>query len=564
MYKKNLKKYKFCELITLILWVLATTWLAYFFNGSLIGIDDADIFFTYAENLSNGKGLVYSNGIPVVEGYTSTLWMLILSMLFFFKLNELGALGINLLLFFLNQIIIFRLIDKNTIRGNINFYKIFYLVIASLSFGYISWATITLMDITIWSFICLSMTYFLIINPISKKEWIQFGIICALAPITRPEALLVVPVIIFLMWLNRKWQNLNNTPIFIIFFIFLFSAFLQTLFRIIYFGHIFPNTYYAKVSPSRIYNFKIGLQYLIDFISENPIAFLSAFLAIFYIVKFFAAAFKNLDKSNTVSNPLKGGLNAVLLLSIVSILFLMIPLITGGDHFRLFRQYQIIYPLFILLVILVADRYSIQFPYGNRLTFVIFPIFAVIVLITILVENSWIGVIKNGSPIAHEFKISRYGRVTGEKLNNIFSHQLESTSVGVITAGGFSRTYQGPIYDLMGLNNSYIAHFPGDRIGFKNHAAFEPVAFFNLPVDVVLVDDPSNGFIVNIMKGLFTNKDFVKDWRWGNFCQKLNPLYCHEAFYRNEFISNSIESGYYNFIETKKYNSNSSQWEGVK
>jgi arabinofuranosyltransferase len=564
MYKKNLKKYKLYELTTLILWVLSITWLAFFFNGSLIGIDDADIFFTYAENLSNGKGLVYSNGIPVVEGYTSTLWMLILSILFLLKLNEYGPFVIVLLLFLFSQIIIFRIIDKNTIAGNSIFYKIIYLAIASLSFGYISWSTITLMDTTIWSFICLSMIYFLVFNPISKKGWILFGIVCALAPITRPEALLVVPVIIFLMWVNRKVQNLSNTPIFVIFFIFLSSVSLQTLFRIIYFGHIFPNTYYAKVSPSRIYNLKIGFKYLINFISENPIAALSVCLAIFYLVKFFAATFKKLDRSNKASNPLKGGLNVVQLLSIVSILFLMIPLISGGDHFGLFRQYQIIYPLFILLVILVVDRFLIWFPYSNGFKFLVIPMFAVILLMTLLVENSWVGVVKNGSPIAHEFKISRYGRVTGEKVQNIFSHQIERPSVGVITAGGFSRTYQGPIYDLMGLNNSYIAHFPGDRIVFKNHAAFEPAAFFNLPVDVVLVDDPSNGFIVNIMKGLFTNTNFIKDWRWGNFCQKLNSSECHEAFYRKEFIDNYIESGYYTFKETKKYNSSSSQWEGVQ
>jgi hypothetical protein len=37
--------------------------LAFQANGCLLGIDDAHIFFTYAANLAEGRGLIYSQGV---------------------------------------------------------------------------------------------------------------------------------------------------------------------------------------------------------------------------------------------------------------------------------------------------------------------------------------------------------------------------------------------------------------------------------------------------------------------------------------------------------------------
>ncbi len=40
--------------------------------------------------------------------------------------------------------------------------------------------------------------------------------------------------------------------------------------------------------------------------------------------------------------------------------------------------------------------------------------------------------------------------------------------------------------DLMGLNNPRMAHAPGDRRGFKNHAAFNRDVFFAIAPDLVI------------------------------------------------------------------------------
>ena len=47
----------------------------------MTGIDDANIFLTYAKNLSSFEGIVFNVGDEPVEGFTSMLWMLICSAL---------------------------------------------------------------------------------------------------------------------------------------------------------------------------------------------------------------------------------------------------------------------------------------------------------------------------------------------------------------------------------------------------------------------------------------------------------------------------------------------------
>ena len=45
--------------------------------------------------------------------------------------------------------------------------------------------------------------------------------------------------------------------------------------------------------------------------------------------------------------------------------------------------------------------------------------------------------------------------------------------------------YEGPIVDLLGLNNVAMAHSPGERRGRKNHAAFNRDVFYRQAPDLV-------------------------------------------------------------------------------
>ena len=66
------------------------------------------------------------------------------------------------------------------------------------------------------------------------------------------------------------------------------------------------------------------------------------------------------------------------------------------------------------------------------------------------------------------------------------SWEKEKPSVGVVAVGGFALNYQGETIDLMGLNNTIMGHSPGNRVGVKNHAAFNKDIFYQLDADLLL------------------------------------------------------------------------------
>ena len=80
------------------------------FNHPTIGIDDANIFFTYAENLVAGHGLVYNAGGEKVEGFTSLLWVFISAGLFKMRFNEIGVLTTSIIFLVVAQLAILRVI----------------------------------------------------------------------------------------------------------------------------------------------------------------------------------------------------------------------------------------------------------------------------------------------------------------------------------------------------------------------------------------------------------------------------------------------------------------------
>ena len=63
-----------------------------------VGIDDANIFFSYAENLASGNGITYAHNSDRVEGFTSMLWMLICALVFRLGLGERAVLMVSILL----------------------------------------------------------------------------------------------------------------------------------------------------------------------------------------------------------------------------------------------------------------------------------------------------------------------------------------------------------------------------------------------------------------------------------------------------------------------------------
>ena len=99
-------------------------------------------------------------------------------------------------------------------------------------------------------------------------------------------------------------------------------------------------------------------------------------------------------------------------------------------------------------------------------------------------------------------------------------------STGIIAAGGIKYSYPGDVVDLLGLNNSLIAHNNGDRIGVRDHAAFEKRSFFILNPSIVsprLVSIRDwvfnrssilNSFSNLVLKQLYEDAEFLETYEY--------------------------------------------------
>jgi hypothetical protein len=517
------------------IWSIVLTVFTFIANGKKIGIDDADIFFTYASNLANGEGLIYSPGIPRVEGYTSTLWMLLSSLVFKLGFSENIIWILSLVLFILTTLIAFCILEISLHKSNWLKAKIVYLLITSLSFSYASWMLISLMDTTLWGFLLMTMLY-LLISPFKDKKNLALGsLVFLLLPFSRPESILLVPLIFILtIIVNRKWFT---KPLSVYFIVFSISTISLTIFRYSYFGFPFPNTYYAKVSDSLYTNVLNGSLYFARFLQSSLFALIAFLLSLMYISwcwhqKYLSIKFK-LGQDSTPSSH-----KSLKLIALVILSFMLITIFSGGDHFNLFRIVQPIWPFIVLIIALSFFELKEKFTKVSNSVFLVFASVLLVVseFLSSASGTSWTVLATQGrSPIAHEFEIAENGKLLGTRLNKIFEEFNFKPTVGTIVAGGLARTYKGTIYDLMGLNNSQMAHDSTDREGFRNHAIFDKRIFLRWPVDVLLASPEGWGMDV-ALKGLASDNQFASKYKYGCIESKTHQIsVC--AYFRDEFIS---------------------------
>lgn len=541
--------------------LIGTTLLALFLAGMtalvwrlhdrpLSGIDDANIFFSYAENLAAGKGLSYGDNGERVEGFTSFLWMLVCALSFALGFNEAGIFVASFILFFLTQILFIGIIRKAAegIGERIALlFSLFYLLLILSSPAYISWMTLTQMDTCLWGCLLAGMIRQIVFPARSTAGFVAASLPFVLAPIARPEAMLVAPVFIAILWLRCRSVGLPSATLRCIL---LLAATLTalgaiTIFRLAYFGYPLPNTFYAKVSPSLLYNLRIGNGYLRSFITGSA---LSGICVLFVAIRsLFSLSQLSLSLREVLSRQsAKSLLSAADAVSISATVLVIVPILTGGDHFKWSRFYQPVQPvMYLAFILFVLDRLSSTEHWqavSSRLAGWLRQNIAAAAVSGLLLlgwlgyysqRHTWSSVRTLGSPIEYEFTIAQRGAAQGKLLNRIFATLEERPSIGVVTAGGIARTYNGRIVDLMGLNNSQIAHFAGDRKGNKNHAAFERDVFFRVEPDLMF---DSIQMLNILLKGLLDDPRFYSTWRYGRISLVSDSRQSVNCFVKESFI----------------------------
>ncbi len=439
--------------------IIVGTIIAWNANGrSLIGVDDAQIYFVYMQHLADGHGFVYNVGGEYVEGFTSLLWTLIGALIALVHLPlEYTLLSINVLLI---AFLLSRLWGYIDTEKFISWKSILFLGMLFFTPGFIEWTILSLLETGLWT----TLLGLIALGIIEKRNVGYMSVLLGLLVLCRPEAMLWGMVLsgIYAFSMHKEMREYRIAQFIPLFILFITLSCL-ILWRMSYFGYPLPNTYYAKVSSHFMSNLFDGMKYTAKTVLQIPMLIpIIGFILIDIIKKIQSTSYKQ----NTHVQ--------IVFLSIVCITIL-IPLLTGGDHFQLSRFYQPTMPLIIVGAILSLRNHiskTILFTFGS--------------LLIAMLSSRWIVYAVSHTPLSHEWKIAIEGKNQSEQLNAFFSNGV-LPSQGVLTAGGTAYAYKGMTLDLLGLNNVRMAHAePVKKEGLmKNHASFVPAIFYELAPDIV-------------------------------------------------------------------------------
>ena len=241
---ENKKKYfsKFFLLALVILFILLCI-------PNLIShliLDDAYIFLRYVRNFTTGHGIVWNIGEKPVEGFSSFLYFILLSIISFISHAQLeNVIQILGVLFGIGSLIVTYLISKKLFKNY--FTKFLPITLLTFSPFLVIWSTIG-MDSILYLFLFLLCFYFYIRYRENRKFIYIFSISCVFLALSRSEAMVFILVtFIFELLIRMKEKKkvfdkglLISGSLFIV----LYGTYF--VWRWIYFGHLFSNTYYAK------------------------------------------------------------------------------------------------------------------------------------------------------------------------------------------------------------------------------------------------------------------------------------------------------------------------------
>jgi len=273
MFLRSIGSPSIRRLLFLLVFLSASFLIRCYFYRPYFGIDDSNITQVYGWNLAHGNGWRYFPGAEHVEGTTSFLYTLLWAVAFLCPYPHLVMQGVNMFCCLVACWFALRCLealrDPDPAEPWITLPFLAYILWLALNPGILTWSTITLMDSSVWTALVIMAVYLLCRlsheRDFSSYSW-RMAFVTALAALTRPESVALVPVFLILAgsiayWFSRSGRTAFLTVAFPALTYVIVGGGL-TLFRYLYFGYPWPNTYYAKVSTDPIYNLKQGLVYL--------------------------------------------------------------------------------------------------------------------------------------------------------------------------------------------------------------------------------------------------------------------------------------------------------------
>jgi len=226
--------------------------LAFFLN---VRHDDAYISYRYAENIANGYGPVYNVG-ERVEGYTCVLWILLLAAvakagLDVARMSVALGIGFGWLTIIATSWVAYQVSGESAARWR-RWIPSFLVAICP----FFAFNAGTGMETALTTFLVTAALGFVLYE---RDKWCA-PVLLGLASLSRPDAVLCAGAAFLYDARVRKLRKalLRTLPLIV-----LFGG--QMVFRIVYYGDVLPNTYYAKVGFSADV-LERGMRYIVRFL----------------------------------------------------------------------------------------------------------------------------------------------------------------------------------------------------------------------------------------------------------------------------------------------------------
>jgi arabinofuranosyltransferase len=428
--------------------------------------DDAFTSLRYVKNFLNGQGLVFNPG-EKVEGYTNFLWVIILSAFGLLgKGIQLENAAQYLSLFFSLVLIVLtyllsKFISSKENQSKTGIERILYSLIDLLPAVLLAFSTPLLywgvsgMETTMFaSLLLLSIITYMKGNK-GKPNYI-FIIISILNSLLRPEGVIFFLFIIlydrFIFFQSRSKSaegKLLNQIINIIFLkelaVYAIVISIYSAFRLIYYGYLLPNTFYAKTEFTFEF-IKRGIEYFFTFCRSNLV------YGLFLIFPFLTHIFY------------KDILKHLLIFWLISV-WILFTIILGGDVLPIGRFYLPIAPLiFVLFIQSIRQLIDINIVKLGYIKLVVLSIFVIIIsFYTVLNFHKQEGEMLNKR--SYEAGLVQKMKIYADWMNGKKSQSEHAPVVAMSTIGAFSYFSNAKVIDIVGLTNAYIAHNPEEVKG---------------------------------------------------------------------------------------------------
>lgn len=419
--------------------------------------DDAYISFRYAHNLAHGQGLVWNEG-ERVEGYTNFLWTLLMSVPIYFGRDPVAfSFEVGLLLYLFSLLLTFKVAAQLFASHVI---ALLTVILLGTNYTFSAYATGGL-ETQLQTFL-ISAAVYLTLSGMTENNWtarrlLWLSLVSGLAVLTRPDSplLLLVPLAFTVVQLLRfplgNRQQLLKFASLTLPFSVLVAGWL--LWKTAYYGEVLPNTFYAKVSPSRALLGQ-GLLYLDVFLESYWL------IPLVILLGFYAK--RLLERSN----------RGVVLLALMVLLWLAYIVVVGGD----FMEFRFLVPVLPAFFVLIGWLVFVQIK-ARPMTAALTSLILLGSMHHAVSFNGWanIGSVKGLSDYVRDTSDSWVG--VGKTLGRSFDYDSDVT-IAVTAAGAIPYYSRLRSIDMFGMNDRWVArHGTSFNVQFPGHQRVAPLDY---------------------------------------------------------------------------------------